>query len=82
MSDQRMQALTKDVVETARVISEDLGWTRTATDAVGSAAVGSIAVGSTASGAKKRAGVGVSAPREKLANLPAGCDYRLGSERA
>jgi DNA-binding IclR family transcriptional regulator len=28
MSDQRMQALTKDVVETARSISEDLGWTR------------------------------------------------------
>jgi DNA-binding IclR family transcriptional regulator len=27
MSDQRMQALTKDVVETARRISEDLGWT-------------------------------------------------------
>jgi DNA-binding IclR family transcriptional regulator len=26
MSDQRMQALTKDVVETARRISEDLGW--------------------------------------------------------
>jgi len=27
MSDQRMQTLTKDVVETARRISEDLGWT-------------------------------------------------------
>ena len=27
MSDQRMQGLTKDVVETARRISEDLGWT-------------------------------------------------------
>jgi DNA-binding IclR family transcriptional regulator len=27
MSDQRMQALRKDVVETARRISEDLGWT-------------------------------------------------------
>ncbi len=27
MSDQRMQSLTKDVVETARRISEDLGWT-------------------------------------------------------
>ena len=27
MSDQRMQALAKDVVETARRISEDLGWT-------------------------------------------------------
>ena len=27
MSDQRMRALTKDVVETARRISEDLGWT-------------------------------------------------------
>jgi DNA-binding IclR family transcriptional regulator len=38
MNDQRMQALTKDVVETARRISEDLGWTGTATAAVGSAA--------------------------------------------
>jgi DNA-binding IclR family transcriptional regulator len=27
MNDQRMQALTKDVVETARRMSEDLGWT-------------------------------------------------------
>jgi DNA-binding IclR family transcriptional regulator len=27
MNDQRMQAITKDVVETARRISEDLGWT-------------------------------------------------------
>jgi DNA-binding IclR family transcriptional regulator len=27
MNDQRMQSLTKDVVETARRISEDLGWT-------------------------------------------------------
>jgi DNA-binding IclR family transcriptional regulator len=27
MNDQRMQTLTKDVVETARRISEDLGWT-------------------------------------------------------
>ena len=27
MSDQRMESLTKDVVETARRISEDLGWT-------------------------------------------------------
>jgi DNA-binding IclR family transcriptional regulator len=29
MNDQRMQALTKDVVETARRISEELGWTGT-----------------------------------------------------
>jgi DNA-binding IclR family transcriptional regulator len=34
MNDQRMQALTKDVVETARRISEDLGWTGTPTAAV------------------------------------------------
>jgi DNA-binding IclR family transcriptional regulator len=33
MNDQRMQTLTKDVVETARRISEDLGWTGTTTPA-------------------------------------------------
>ena len=33
MNDQRMQTLTKDVVETARRISEDLGWTGKATQA-------------------------------------------------
>jgi DNA-binding IclR family transcriptional regulator len=38
MNDQRMQALTKDVVETARRISEELGWTGTPTPAVGTAA--------------------------------------------
>ena len=36
MNDQRMQDLTKDVVETARRISEDLGWTGTPTSAVAS----------------------------------------------
>jgi DNA-binding IclR family transcriptional regulator len=36
MNDQRMQALSKDVVETARRISEDLGWTAKST-ATGSA---------------------------------------------
>jgi DNA-binding IclR family transcriptional regulator len=35
MNDQRMQTLTKDVVETARRISEELGWTGTPTPAVG-----------------------------------------------
>jgi DNA-binding IclR family transcriptional regulator len=33
MNDERMQTLTKDVVETARRISEDLGWTGTPTAA-------------------------------------------------
>ena len=37
MNDQRMQGLTKDVVETARRISEDLGWTGAPTPVVGSA---------------------------------------------
>lgn len=40
MNDQRMQALTKDVVETARRISEDLGWTGTPTPAVASGSRG------------------------------------------
>ena len=35
MNDQRMQTLTKDVVETARRISEELGWTGIPTPAVG-----------------------------------------------
>jgi DNA-binding IclR family transcriptional regulator len=34
MNDQRMQALTKDVVETARRMSEDLGWTGSSGGAV------------------------------------------------
>jgi DNA-binding IclR family transcriptional regulator len=38
MNNQRMQELTQDVVETARRISEALGWTGTLTPAVGSAA--------------------------------------------
>ena len=54
MNDQRMQALTKDVVETARRISEDLGWTGTPTPAVTSgprsAASGPGSASGTASG--------------------------------
>jgi DNA-binding IclR family transcriptional regulator len=52
MNDQRMQALTKDVVETARRISEDLGWTGAPTAVEGSAG--------TTAGAGGAMGVGVS----------------------
>jgi DNA-binding IclR family transcriptional regulator len=50
MNDQRMQALTKDVVETARRISEDLGWTGTPTAAVASRSRAAAAGSGSASG--------------------------------
>jgi DNA-binding IclR family transcriptional regulator len=57
MNDQRMQALTKDVVETARRISEDLGWTGTPTPVVGTAGPAArspaAAAGSAATGGRK-----------------------------
>ena len=53
MNDQRMQGLTKEVVETARRISEDLGWTGTPTSEVGTA--GAVAR-STAAGPGSRGG--------------------------
>ena len=50
MNDQRMQALTKDVVETARRISEDLGWTGTPTPMVSSGSRGGASGSGSASG--------------------------------
>jgi DNA-binding IclR family transcriptional regulator len=58
MNDQRMQALTKDVVKTARLISEELGWTGTPTPAVGAAAVQSAAAGRSTAGALSSASTG------------------------
>ena len=59
MNDQRMQALTKDVVETARRISEDLGWTGTPTPVASTAAVAqSAAVGRSTAGASSSASTG------------------------
>jgi DNA-binding IclR family transcriptional regulator len=58
MNDQRMQALTKDVVETARRISEELGWTGTPTPAVGAASVHSAAAGRSTAGALSSASTG------------------------
>jgi DNA-binding IclR family transcriptional regulator len=58
MNDQRMQALTQDVVETARRISEELGWTGTPTPAVGAASVHSAAAGRSTAGALSSASTG------------------------
>jgi DNA-binding IclR family transcriptional regulator len=58
MNDQRMQALTKDVVETARRISEELGWTGTPTPAVGAASVHSAAAGRSTAGVLSSASTG------------------------
>jgi DNA-binding IclR family transcriptional regulator len=59
MNDQRMQALTQDVVETARRISEELGWTGTPTPAVGAASVHSAAAGRSTAGALSSASTGI-----------------------
>ena len=61
MNDERMQDLTKDVVETARRISEDLGWTGTPTSAVASGrstGSGSRPVSVSASGSASGSGSG------------------------
>jgi len=56
MNDQRMQTLTTDVVETARRISEDLGWTGTPTPAAGAAPrVKAQAASAAATGTRKTA---------------------------
>ena len=52
MNDQRMQTLTKDVVETARRISEELGWTGIPTPAVGAGGGARPAALGTAGGAR------------------------------
>jgi DNA-binding IclR family transcriptional regulator len=67
MNDQRMQDLTKDVVETARRISEDLGWTGTPTSAVASGS------GSTGSGSGSGSG---SAPRSAPSSASASTGTR------
>jgi DNA-binding IclR family transcriptional regulator len=54
MNDQRMQDLTKDVVETARRISEDLGWTGTPTSAVASRSRAAAAASGSASAAARK----------------------------
>ena len=62
MSDQRMQTLTKDVVETARRISEDLGWTARSTRSASPVAAHQPA------GQKARLAHGSSGPRKRKVN--------------
>ena len=62
MSDQRMQTLTKDVVETARRISEDLGWTARSTRSASPPAAHQPA------GQKARLAHGSSGPRKRKVN--------------
>jgi Bacterial transcriptional regulator len=61
MNDQRMQSLTKDVVETARRISEELGWTGTPTPAAGAGGARPAALG-TGGGARAAAAAAALAP--------------------
>ena len=56
MNDERMQTLTKDVVETARRISEDLGWTGKTNSAKSAPTDSRVAVASKTRTRKKKGG--------------------------
>ena len=81
MNDQRMQALTKDVVETARRISEDLGWTGAPTAAGASAGAAAGAGGATGVSVSTGAVVTARATAAASSTSPTNRKARAGRKR-
>ncbi len=78
MNDQRMQALTKDVLETARRISEELGWAGAAN--AGAAAASGVG-GAAVAGGSTGAPITVRATAAAVSGATAGRKTRAGRRR-